>query len=86
MPAPHRRTTTGLLLAGILGAALAGAGAWLLPRPDPGWVAYAPLSGSTYDPARPDRGAVALLVGGVVLLVAAVAGLLVRRRRGPAGR
>lgn len=86
MPAPRRRTTTWLLLTGVLGAALAGAGAWLLTRPGPGWVAYAPLSGSTYDPSRPDRGAVALLVSGVVLLVAAVVGLLVRRRRGPAGR
>lgn len=71
------------MLAGVVGAALAGVGTWLLTRPDPGWFASAPSSGATYDPTRPDAVAVVLLVAGLVLLVgAASAGVLRRRRRG----
>jgi heme/copper-type cytochrome/quinol oxidase subunit 1 len=87
MPAPRRRAPAWLLLAtGVVGAALAGVGTWLLVRPDPGWFASAPLSGSTYEPSRPDGLAVALLVLGLVLLGASVVGGVVRRRRGAGER
>jgi heme/copper-type cytochrome/quinol oxidase subunit 1 len=87
MPAPRRRAPAWLLLvAGVVGAALAGVGTWLLARPGPGWFAYAPVSGSTYQPSRAGGLPVALLVLGLVLLGASVAGGVVRRRRGAGER
>lgn len=87
MPAPRRRTPSWLLVVtGIAGAALAGAGTWLLVRPDPGWFASAPLSGSTYRPADPDGLALALLGAGLALVGAAVVAGIVRRRRDPGER
>jgi hypothetical protein len=82
VPAPRHRPTPWLLLTGCAGAALAAVGAWLLTRPDPGWSAVAPLSGSTYAPSRPDALAVVLLVLGVVLLGGSVVAGVRRRRRG----
>jgi hypothetical protein len=86
MPAPRRRPTLWLLLAGVAGAALSGAGAWLLTRPGPQWSASAPLSGATYEPSRSDVPAAALLVLGLVLLGASVVGAVARRRRGAGER
>jgi heme/copper-type cytochrome/quinol oxidase subunit 1 len=77
-----RRTL--VLVAAALGAVLAAIGVWCSTGPRPasfGWTAYAPLSRTAYIvPVGPPAWATALVVLGSLVVGAAVALLLTRRR------
>lgn len=81
-PAASRRARALALLVGAFGLVLAGVGTWLLLQPaQPGWFAYAPLSGGVaVGGIRPSPLGIVLLAVGAAAAGGAGGYLLGRRR------
>ena len=89
-PSPSSRParTANLVLAALVlvGAVLIGVAVWIGARPvASGWYAYAPLSGTTYEPSvTSGLGVPALFAGAGALALGGAAGYVVGRRSRPA--